>query len=92
MIQEALERGDDPIFIEGIEFHDSRPRHWGVWHPTRGWAWAVGMVFATPSRAVAEAQLTVVRDSWRGLASADGEWQVRCIEEWYEEGQDEQSG
>ena len=63
-----------------------RGRHYGVWHPQLGWTWAYGIVFFTESRAIAEAQRDVSQRM--GLKDSDL-WEVRCIEEWAEEGRDD---
>lgn len=59
-------------------------RHWGVWHPKRGWEVTPGRIlWHTVSRALAEAQRDVTVREWK-----DGDlYEVRCIEEWADERQ-----
>ena len=56
-------------------------RHYGIWSVSRGW-WSTPSrmeVWAVTDKAMAHAQLDVVNQHY-----SEYEYQVRCIEEWYE--------
>jgi len=63
-------------------------RYWGVWHDPGGWLLDCdGMLFYTPSKKVAQAQMIVSRSLGRFnkmTLDPDG-FRVRCIQEWVDE-------
>lgn len=65
--------------IENLELVDIR--HWGVWHPERGWWWVGTGLFMTTNIAIAQAQHDIVMHQLKGFGDID-QYRVRCIEEW----------
>ena len=63
---------------------DFAPRHWGIWCDEMGdwWGTSAPAVFATPSYAVAKAQLAIVQHHEQ---FSNFNWSVRCFEEWADE-------
>ena len=85
MREEASEAEWDRRLAQRVAESPLRPKHYGVWHPERGWLVnrQQEMIVLT-SRAVATAQCHTARryvsDYWDASL-----WEVRCIEEWADE-------
>ena len=82
--EEWLRTSDCPFEIQVHQTdcgESYRVRHYGIWSVSRGW-WSTPSrmeVWAVTDKAMAHAQLDVVNQHY-----SEYEYQVRCIEEWYE--------
>ena len=76
-------------FIASQELACEEARHYGVYHPDRGWLVdRDGRLIVETSKAVAEAQADIARWQRSDVFNANL-YRVRCIEEWAEEGHDD---
>jgi len=59
-------------------------KHYGIWHPEQGWYWpSHSRLFVTENRAIAQAQLDIVRRQLFPAGTIDyGLYEVRQVEAW----------